>query len=302
MNIRLHLILVVFLSIVLPGCNRCPSVPVENDREKAGLNGPVKTVVWKTSRHLNIKFDTLKNWKTEEYAKNGNLINTSYDATKVHKYFQHNQWGQTTQILQFDNDRNLVSILYRKYDGNGRLNNEYHLDYKQYRWFFIKGKLIRTWDYKWDDDNHKFTISICDLAGMWIEKEERYYDDRGRMIRQNSINPNNFIIEYVFDEVGKLIQSDRKQLNEQNKWDQTIIEYDGWEKPLKRENLIWHDTNAQKILRGYEYVPDDHGNWTEQREFLIPANMQSVTDKEDRSNSEKKISRIDLREITYYPE
>ncbi len=287
------------LLVFLFACSSKPETDILRDREKDGLKGTVKTVLWVTQEMEFGKDDPPRllpklKWKQEEYNRKGDCIKRIIfskdglrDQTKSSSTTAHNRWGQPVETRYFDANETLQNYFLRKYDSKGRLTTERYLD--QYR------NLIRQWIYQRNEKENMDAVSVYKADGSLSGQSGWYYNRQGRVIRKTTLDPHDHDFEVLkaYDEQGNLIRYEQHQLKEQKQWDKYITDYDGWGKPLQRESIVWRDKQKSVSVSHFEYTFDDLGNWTEQRLTLPRLEIKSATE-------EKIISRIRTRTITYH--
>lgn len=290
-----HLLSVIVM-VTFTACNCQPDIGIVRDLEKAGLKGPVRSVLWETQDiTVSSERSSKQKWKQDVYDERSNLVRTeifpAYSGTHTVKTYEHNRWGQRIKTSHFNAKGFLESVFLQHYASHGRLQKEKYLD--------AQGQSIRQWIYKWDREKNMDAVSVYQADGTLSGHAEWYYDGRGRVIRKTSVT-----IEclYSYDGQGTITRSEQRQLNNHGEWDRFVTYYQDWEKPIKEEDIEWSDSGIRTVVKEYQYTTGTEGNWIEQREIQLPLEfLLDDINETGHASKEKTITRIVSRTIDYYP-
>jgi len=226
----------------------------------SGYKGPVRLVEWSV-QEMDKKGNEIvwreKNlWKKEHYDNRGSLVlREQFNAgtLSLSTSFEANRLGKLAISKYFDKTGE-KSRFYRQFNHQGKVIDEKSVS--------SDGGLLKTWVYKWDNDENKDTVSVYDADGSLTGSAEWYYDDLFRVIKK--IDPKIMEVLFEYDEQWRIKRKEKIQYKYNDRW---VITFKHGRED-KSESFILN--GEQKMLCVYKYEFDDQGNWIKQTTIAQP--------------------------------
>ena len=196
---------------------------------------------------LDLDTEKLNLKKFMDFDKNGN---------KIHEFSE-----DTKRTYYYNNDNMLISIIYSKGDKNSIgsycYNNDNKLEY-----VYIDGKKSVTYDREnkigyYMDETFSFVEMVDIYNNDWLVKKEiKYYQDSEDIIiykeydnNKNLILERNhlFTIEYGYDDLNRLIYKKGKEIESQEEFISTSVQYDDNMIIISERSLIFNNESITRI-------------------------------------------------------